>query len=110
MTKRLLSVGTALALTFAVAACGSSSSSTSGGSSNGPLTGAGSTLVAPIMSKWQSDYEKSSGNTVTYGAIGSGGGIDQITARTVDFGASDAPLTADQFKAAKAMSSRSPGR
>ncbi len=100
MTKRLLSVGTALALTFAVAACGSSSSSTSGGSSNGPLTGAGSTLVAPIMSKWQKDYDDSTGNTVTYGAIGSGGGIDQITARTVDFGASDAPLTADQFKAA----------
>ncbi len=104
MTKRLLSVGTALALAFAVAACGSSSSSTgNGGSSGGPLTGAGSTLVAPLMSKWQSDYSKSSGNTVTYGAIGSGGGIDQITARTVDFGASDAPLSPDQFSAAKGV-------
>jgi phosphate transport system substrate-binding protein len=103
VTKRLLSVGTALALTFAVAACGSSSSdSGSGGSSvNSPLVGAGSTLVAPLMSKWQSDYESKSGGVVTYGAIGSGGGIDQITARTVDFGASDAPLTADQFAAAK---------
>jgi len=40
---------------------------------------------------------------VTYGAIGSGGGIDQITARTVDFGASDAPLTPDQFSAAKGV-------
>jgi phosphate transport system substrate-binding protein len=99
VTKRLLSVGTALALTISVAACGSSSSDSSS-SSSGPLTGAGSTLVAPIMSKWQSDYEKSSGNTVTYGAIGSGGGIDQITNRTVDFGASDAPLSPDQFKAA----------
>jgi phosphate transport system substrate-binding protein len=104
VTKRLLSVGTALALTISVAACGSSSSSSSsGGSSSGPLTGAGSTLVAPLMSKWQSDYSKSSGNTVTYGAIGSGGGIDQITARTVDFGASDAPLSSDQFKAAKGV-------
>jgi phosphate transport system substrate-binding protein len=52
------------------------------------------------MSKWQKDYDDRTGNTVTYGAIGSGGGIDQITARTVDFGASDAPLTQDQFSAA----------
>jgi phosphate transport system substrate-binding protein len=100
VTKRLLSVGTALALTISVAACGSSSSDSSSGSSSGPLTGAGSTLVAPLMSKWQKDYDDRTGNTVTYGAIGSGGGIDQITARTVDFGASDAPLTQDQFSAA----------
>jgi phosphate transport system substrate-binding protein len=100
VTKRLLSVGTALALTISVAACGSSSSDSSS-SANSPLVGAGSTLVAPLMSKWQSDYASKSGATVTYGAIGSGGGIDQITARTVDFGASDAPLTPDQFTAAK---------
>src|SRR4051794_35318996 len=53
------------------------------------------------MSKWQSDYASKSGSTVTYGAIGSGGGIEQITARTVDFGASDAPMTADQLTACK---------
>jgi phosphate ABC transporter, phosphate-binding protein len=95
----------ALALTIAVAACGSSSSSssTSGGSSNSPLVGAGSTLVAPLMSKWQSDYASKTEATVTYGAIGSGGGIDQITSRTVDFGASDAPLTPDQFKEANGV-------
>jgi phosphate transport system substrate-binding protein len=52
------------------------------------------------MSKWQSDYSSKSGETVTYGAIGSGGGIDQITSRTVDFGASDAPLTPEQFEEA----------
>jgi len=52
------------------------------------------------MSKWQSDYSSRTGNTVTYGAIGSGGGIEQITAGTIDFGASDAPLTPDQQKAA----------
>jgi phosphate transport system substrate-binding protein len=105
VTKRLLSVGVALALTIAVAACGSSSSSssTSGGSSNSPLVGAGSTLVAPLMSKWQSDYASKTEATVTYGAIGSGGGIDQITSRTVDFGASDAPLTPDQFKEANGV-------
>ena len=53
------------------------------------------------MSKWQSDYASKTGDTVTYGAIGSGGGIEQITARTVDFGASDAPMTSDQLSACK---------
>ena len=101
MTKRLLSVGVALALSIAVAACGSSSSGgSSSGGSNSPLVGAGSTLVAPLMSKWQSDYASKTEETVTYGAIGSGGGIDQITNRTVDFGASDAPLTEEQFEEA----------
>jgi phosphate transport system substrate-binding protein len=106
VTKRLLSVGVALALTIAVAACGSSSSSSSSGSSgssSSPLVGAGSTLVAPLMSKWQSDYASKTEETVTYGAIGSGGGIDQITSRTVDFGASDAPLTPEQFEEANGV-------
>jgi phosphate transport system substrate-binding protein len=101
--KSILAVACCGALALGVAACGSSSSTTSGGSSGGantPLTGAGSTLVAPLMSKWQSDYSSRTGNTVTYGAIGSGGGIEQATAGTVDFGASDAPLTPDQQKAA----------
>ena len=104
MTKRLLSVGLALALSIAVAACGSSSSgSDSSGGSGSPLVGAGSTLVAPLMSKWQSDYASKTEETVTYGAIGSGGGIDQITSRTVDFGASDAPLTEEQFEEANGV-------
>ncbi len=103
MTKRLLSVGVALALTIGVAACGSSSSDSSSGSSGSPLVGAGSTLVAPLMSKWQSDYASKSEETVTYGAIGSGGGIDQVTSRTVDFGASDAPLTEEQFEEAEGV-------
>jgi phosphate transport system substrate-binding protein len=103
VTKRLLSVGVALALSIAVAACGSSSSSSSSGGSSSPLVGAGSTLVAPLMSKWQSDYASKSEETVTYGAIGSGGGIDQITNRTVDFGASDAPLTEEQFEEANGV-------
>lgn len=102
MTKRLLSIAMALALAIGVAACGSSSSDSSG-SSSGPLVGAGSTLVAPLMSKWQSDYASKSEETVTYGAIGSGGGIDQITSRTVDFGASDAPLTEEQFEEANGV-------
>jgi phosphate transport system substrate-binding protein len=104
VSKRLLSaLVLALTLSMAVAACGSSSNSSSSGGSSGPLVGAGSTLVAPLVSKWQPDFSDKSGITVTYGAIGSGGGIDQITARTVDFGASDAPLTSDQFSAAKGV-------
>jgi phosphate transport system substrate-binding protein len=93
------------------AACGGGSSKTvtvsspSGGStvSSGSkvLTGAGSTLVYPLVSQWEPDYSSSAGVTITYGAIGSGGGIDQITARAVDFGASDAPLTTDQATACK---------
>jgi phosphate transport system substrate-binding protein len=103
VTKRLLSAGIALALAIGVAACGSSSSDSSGGSSGGPLVGAGSTLVAPLMSKWQADYDSKTEETVTYGAIGSGGGIDQIISRTVDFGASDAPLTPEQFEEANGV-------
>jgi phosphate transport system substrate-binding protein len=97
----------AVSLSIVLAACGSSGSSSSGttaASSSGTssvVVGAGSTLVAPLMSKWSADYSKTANVTVTYGSIGSGGGIAQITARTVDFGASDAPLTPDQEKAAK---------
>jgi phosphate transport system substrate-binding protein len=105
VTKRLLSVAVAASLTIGIAACGSSSSSSSSStsSSGSPLVGAGSTLVAPLMSKWQSDYASKTKETVTYGAIGSGGGISQITSRTVDFGASDAPLTSEQFKEANGV-------
>src|SRR5439155_1252432 len=63
--------------------------------------GAGSTLVAPLVAKWSSDYEQRAGVTITYGAIGSGGGIAQITARSIDFGASDAPLTPNEASARK---------
>ena len=53
------------------------------------------------MGKWSGDYEQRAGVTVTYGAVGSGAGITQITGRTVDFGASDAPLAPDQATACK---------
>jgi phosphate transport system substrate-binding protein len=68
-------------------------------SANGTLTGAGSTLVAPLMSNWAAGFETRYSISVTYGAVGSGTGIKQISAHTVDFGASDAPLTADQAAA-----------
>jgi phosphate transport system substrate-binding protein len=56
------------------------------------ITGAGATFPAPIYSKWADAYQKATGNKINYQAIGSGGGIKQITAKTVDFGASDMPL------------------
>jgi phosphate transport system substrate-binding protein len=79
-----------------------------GGESN-VLVGAGSTLVAPLVAQWSNDYAKKHGVTITYGAIGSGGGIAQITARTVDFGASDAPFRRTRPARATAAS-RSRGR
>ncbi len=99
-----------VAVVALAAGCGSSSSSGSssgssssgGGSSSKVLVGAGSTFVAPLVQSWSAAYVKTpAAVTVTYGAIGSGGGIDQITARTVDFGASDAPMTSDQVTACK---------
>src|SRR5881394_78996 len=65
------------------------------------LTGAGSTFVAPLVSAWTPKVQSALGIKVTYSPIGSGGGINAITGRTVDFGASDAPLTADEFAACK---------
>ncbi len=69
------------------------------GASAAGLTGAGSTLVAPLMANWINGFEIKEGIPVKYGAVGSGAGIAQITARTVDFGASDAPLTPQQAAA-----------
>ena len=56
------------------------------------VTGAGASFPAPIYAKWADAYQKASGNKINYQSIGSGGGIKQITAKTVDFGASDMPL------------------
>jgi len=56
------------------------------------ITGAGSSFVYPVISKWSAAYNEQTGNRVNYQSIGSGGGIAQIKAATVDFGASDAPL------------------
>jgi len=61
------------------------------------LKGAGSTFVAPLITAWQQQYDAKKGVKITYNPIGSGGGISAISNKTVDFGASDAPMTADQF-------------
>jgi phosphate transport system substrate-binding protein len=61
------------------------------------ITGAGSTFVYPILSKWSEAYSELNGTRANYQSIGSGGGIAQIKAATVDFGASDAPLPPEQL-------------
>jgi phosphate transport system substrate-binding protein len=61
------------------------------------ITGAGATFPAPIYGKWAEAYHKATGNKINYQSIGSGGGIKQITAKTVDFGASDMPLTPENL-------------
>jgi phosphate transport system substrate-binding protein len=65
------------------------------------LTGAGATFPYPIYSKWFDAYAKAKGVKVNYQSIGSGGGIRQFTQGTVDFGASDSPMTPEQMAAVK---------
>jgi phosphate transport system substrate-binding protein len=79
-----------LATLVALGLCGSASAE--------DITGAGSTFVFPILSKWAADYAATTGTTVKYQSIGSRGGIAQIKSASVDFGASDAPLRPDDLQ------------
>jgi len=65
--------------------------------SAGDITGAGATFPFPIYAKWAEDYKKITGFNMNYQSIGSGAGIRQIQAKTVDFGATDAPLNKEQL-------------
>ena len=88
------------ALSFA-AACGDSSSRTDTAAAGAPaastsgaaLTGAGATFPAPLYSKWFDAYATKTGVKINYQSIGSGGGIRQLSEQTVDFGATDAPMS-----------------
>ncbi|TKB23759.1 MAG: extracellular solute-binding protein, partial [Mesorhizobium sp.] len=64
------------------------------------ISGAGATFPYPIYAKWADTYKKDTGVGLNYQSIGSGGGIKQIKAKTVTFGASDAPLKGDELEAA----------
>lgn len=90
---KLVRITLAFAAAGLLAALAVTSAGAAGKRSAGTLNGAGSSLVAPAVAKWGSMY---SGDTINYSPIGSGGGISQISSRSVDFGASDAPLTKDQ--------------
>jgi phosphate transport system substrate-binding protein len=63
------------------------------------ITGAGATFIYPLLSQWSDAYNKATGHKINYQSIGSGGGIAQIKAGTVDFGSSDKPLPADELAA-----------
>ena len=112
MTGRWAVAAAALAL----AACGGSkgnqanpAESTSAGgpqmqanaAAGGDLTGAGATFPAPIYQKWFYDYAQKTGVKINYQSIGSGGGIRQVSEQTVDFGASDGPMSDQEMAQAK---------
>jgi phosphate transport system substrate-binding protein len=110
--SRISALMLVLAATLGVAACGSSSSSsstssasggsssTSSGGGSASLNGAGSTLAAPIYQQWGSNV-KSQGLTVNYNGVGSGAGIAQLQAGTVDFAGSDPPEKPAEVQAGK---------
>ena len=87
-----------LALAMLAAACGRNGDATASNGGAG-LTGAGATFPDPIYEQWFRDFRTATGAKINYQPIGSGGGVQQFTARTVDFGASDAPLQADEVSA-----------
>lgn len=69
----------------------------------GDFTGAGATFPAPVYAAWSADYKAAGGPALNYQAIGSGGGQTQILNRTVDFGASDAPMAAEKLETGKLL-------
>lgn len=104
-----------LSLSLVLAACGGSGDRAPGngapqaagdsaaGAANpkaAQISGAGASFIFPLVSKWSADYAAATGNQVNYQSIGSGGGIAQIKAGTVDFGSSDKPLSSDELAAA----------
>ena len=104
MTMKTITTAAPVVLAIGLAACGSEGGS-SGGSgaraaSGGTLDGAGATFPQPVYQEWAARFQKDTGTTVNYQGIGSGGGIAQFTAGTVDFGASDAAMTDDEEAAA----------
>jgi phosphate transport system substrate-binding protein len=110
-SKNLLALSCCAALALGAAACGSNDSNpnsggTSSGSSGaakagGTINGAGATFPLPVYQEWAARFKETSGTTVNYQGIGSGGGIAQFSAGTVDFGASDAPMKDDEIATAK---------
>src|SRR6185503_3724104 len=90
--NRIVSAGMVLAVAVLATSCSKKESSTTEAKSQ--INGAGSTFVYPIMSKWAAEYAIANPNVqINYQAIGSGGGIRQVSEGTVDFGATDGPMT-----------------
>ncbi len=97
MTQRRLIATCIVALACLVAM---SPRSGTGAAATEEISGAGSTFVAPIITKWSDDYAKVSGVKIAYQSVGSGAGIEKIQSGEVDFGASDKPLPPDELEKA----------
>jgi phosphate transport system substrate-binding protein len=97
--KRSIIVAAALVALGGLLALATVAGSSSARSTDTTITGAGSSFVFPLVSTWTPALGAAFGYDLTYGPVGSGAGIAAITSRTVDFGASDAPLTPDQLRA-----------
>jgi phosphate transport system substrate-binding protein len=103
------STALAVATVLLVAGCGPSGNETPGGAPtatapagdqvSAQITGAGATFIYPLLSQWSDAYNKATGHKINYQSIGSGGGIAQIKAGTVDFGSSDKPLPSEELAA-----------
>jgi phosphate transport system substrate-binding protein len=90
-------------LLFASIVVGASAFAATSSTFAADVTGAGATFPAPVYAKWADMYKKASGNAVNYQSVGSGAGIKQIKAKTVDFGASDKPLKLEELNEAGLM-------
>lgn len=108
--SRALVPALALAASLMLGACGASDNTPAGQAANGAeqaggssdaiaseITGAGASFIYPLVSRWSADYNRATGKRVNYQSIGSGGGIAQISAGTVDFGSTDKPLSAAEL-------------
>jgi len=84
---------------FRIAAFGIATLAVAGTAAAQDVTGAGASFPAPLYAKWAADYHKATGAKINYQSVGSGAGLRQIEAKTVDFGASDAPLKDEELKA-----------
>jgi len=89
------------AIPVIVAACGSSNNNHTGPAQGGTISGAGATFPQPVYDEWASRFKDKSGTTVNYNAVGSGAGVAQFTANTVDFGATDSAMKDEEVKAAE---------
>jgi len=99
--RKALGLALVVATVVAIAAVVGAASAAPAKKQDTSISGAGSSFVFPLVSKWIPALGSAYGYNVSYSPIGSGGGIAAVTARTVDFGASDAPLSADQMAACK---------
>lgn len=113
---KVRALASALAIALLIAACGGATNTTTGGSAATAcfpvrrscpgeatsLNGAGATFPAVIYTKWIDEYNRLTGVQINYQSIGSGGGIKSITDKTVDFGATDGPMTDQQLADARA--------